>query len=94
MRYADNAIRNTCLATNRVPDVKLIPPPGTSTTAHFQGLVIDEFPPMDFGQRLVEFLDNLFHGQPQPLLMQVESGNIDGLSPKDRRRFLTHLGAV
>lgn len=60
--------------------------------SHLQMLIADEFSPRAFEQCLIEFLDNLLHGQPKPLLMQAGFGKIDGLSPEENRTLITRLG--
>lgn len=58
---------------------------------HIQALIVNEFLPKDFERRLIEFLDHLLLGQPKPLLMQAETGKIDGVSLEDLK-IPTRLG--
>lgn len=45
----------------------------------------------DFEGRLVDFLDKLLMGQTKPLLLQMESGKVDGLPRKENKELFEVL---
>lgn len=57
---------------------QLVPPPGISLQAHLEELLANDLSSAGFEQHLHDFLSGLFNSQTEPLLVQVESGNIDG----------------
>lgn len=46
----------------------------------------------EFEHCLLLFLDGLLHSQPEPLLAQLESDKIDGLSRRDTRALQERVG--
>lgn len=47
---------------------------------------------VEFERRLIDFLDKLLMGSSKPLLLQVESGKVDGLPRKDIKQLLEAIG--
>ena len=41
----------------------------------------------EFERRLIDFLDKLLLGQSKPLLLQMESGKLDGLARKENKEL-------
>ena len=46
----------------------------------------------EFERRLIDFLDKMLIGQTKPLLLQIESGKVDGLPRKDIMELLEAIG--
>ena len=68
--------------------VQLIPPAGADLQAHLETLMADELSVTEFERRLIDFLDKMLMGQSKPLLLQVESGKVDGLPRKESKNCL------
>ena len=59
--------------------------------AHLENLAA-EYPIADFEQHLVEFLANLAGSIPEPVLLQLEKGKLNGMSTKETRIFIQSCG--
>lgn len=46
----------------------------------------------EFDRRLIDFLDKMLMGQSKPLLLQIESGKIDGLPRKEIKALYEAIG--
>ena len=46
----------------------------------------------EFERRLIDFLDKMLMGQSPPLLLQMESGKIDGLTRKKTKELFQAVG--
>lgn len=46
----------------------------------------------EFERRLIDFLDKMLIGQSKPLLLQIESGKVDGLPRKDIMGLFEAIG--
>lgn len=72
--------------------VQLIPPAGADLQVHFKTLMADELSVTEFERRLIDFLDKLLMGQSKPLLLQMESGKVDGLPRKEIKELFEAIG--
>ena len=71
--------------------LQLIPPGGTDLQTHLETLMANDLSITDFEGRLVDFLDKLLMGQTKPLLLQMESGKVDGLPRKENKELFEVL---
>ena len=71
---------------------QLIPPVGGDLQVHLETLMTHELSIVEFEQRLIDFLDKMLLGQSKPLLLQMESGKIDGLSRKEMKELFEAIG--
>ena len=62
---------------------QLVPPPDISLQAHLEELLANDLSSPGFEQHLHDFLLGLFNSQAEPLLVQVESGKIDGWTRRE-----------
>ena len=46
----------------------------------------------EFERRLIDFLDKMLMGQSRPLLLQMESGKVDGLTRKEIKELFQAVG--
>lgn len=46
----------------------------------------------EFERRLIDFLDKMLMGQSKPLLLQIESGKVDGLLRKEITELFDTIG--
>ena len=46
----------------------------------------------EFERRLIDFLDKMLMGQSKPLLLQIESGRVEGLCRKDVKALFETIG--
>ena len=58
---------------------------GTDLLVHLRTLIETDLSIVEFEQCVLDFLEGLLLGQPMPMLAQVESGKIDGLTRSDTR---------
>ena len=72
--------------------VQLIPPAGADLQVHLETLMADELSITEFERRLIDFLDKLLMGQSKPLLLQMESGKVDGLPRKEIKELFEEIG--
>ncbi|KAL9594320.1 MAG: hypothetical protein Q9219_007093 [cf. Caloplaca sp. 3 TL-2023] len=72
----------------------LRPPTGTTLTVHLETLVSSGLSLTTFNEKIFEFLVGLLSAHPAPLLTQVESGSIDGLSHKSFSGIKKRAGFV
>lgn len=72
--------------------VQLIPPAGADLQVHLETLMADELSVTEFERRLIDFLDKLLMGQSKPLLLQMESGKVDGLPRKEIKELFEAIG--
>lgn len=72
--------------------VQLIPPAGADLQVHLETLMADELSFTEFERRLIDFLDKLLMGQSKPLLLQIESSKVDGLSRKEIKELFDAIG--
>lgn len=72
--------------------VQLIPPAGADLQVHLKMLMADELSFPEFERRLIDFLDKLLMGQSKPLLLQIESSKVDGLSRKEIKGLFNAIG--
>ena len=47
---------------------------------------------VEFERRLIDFLDKMLMGQSKPLLLQIESRKVEGLSRKDIEELVVGVG--
>lgn len=59
---------------------QLLPPDDMPTQLHFQKLLDGDLFPGNFENLMAQFLDRLLDHQPEPLLVQIEKGQVEGLS--------------
>lgn len=59
---------------------------------HLETLIANDLSIAEFHQRLIDFLDKLLLGQSKPLLLQMESGRVDGLSRKEIKELFEATG--
>ena len=74
--------------------VQLIPPAGADLQVHLETLMADELSITEFERRLIDFLDKLLMGQSKPLLLQMESGKVDGLPRKEIKELFEGIGMI
>ncbi|KAL9031096.1 MAG: hypothetical protein Q9196_000859, partial [Gyalolechia fulgens] len=72
----------------------LRPPTGISLTAHLEAMVSGGLSISSFKEKVSEFLSGLLSAHPAPLLTQLESGKIDGLSPTSTAVLKKRAGFV
>lgn len=72
--------------------VQLIPPAGADLQVHLETLMANELSITEFERRLIDFLDKMLMGQSKPLLLQMESGKVDGLPRKHIRELFEAIG--
>lgn len=70
----------------------LTPPAGTDLQAHLETLMANDLSIDEFDRRLIDFLDKMLMGQSKPLLLQIESGKIDGLPRKEIKALYEAIG--
>lgn len=58
--------------------LQLVPPSNITLQSHLRTLLANDLPSAVFEQHLLDFLWGLLDNQPKPLLVQIESGKIDG----------------
>ena len=71
---------------------QLIPPAGTNLQLHLEKLMANDLSIFEFERRLIDFLEKMLMGQPKPLLLQIESGKVDGLPRMDIRELIEAIG--
>ena len=62
---------------------QLIPPAGADLQEHLETIMANDLSIAEFERRVIDFLDKLLMGQSKPLLLQIESGRVEGLRRKD-----------
>ena len=72
--------------------LQLIPPAGADLQVHLEMLLSSDLSTTEFERRLVNFLDKMLTGQSKPLLLQIESGKVDGLTRKDITALFEAIG--
>lgn len=72
--------------------VQLVPPQDIDLQEHLQILTAGDLSIFEFEQHILEFLTKIHQGQPKPLLAQVESGEVEGLSKREVRRLHEAVG--
>ena len=72
--------------------LQLIPPAGADLHIYLKMLIAKDLSIAEFEQRLIDFLDKMLMGQPKPLLLQMESGKLDGLPRKDVKALFEAVG--
>ncbi|KAL8705546.1 MAG: hypothetical protein Q9201_001363 [Fulgogasparrea decipioides] len=72
----------------------LRPPGGTLLTAHLEAIVVDGLSTSTFKEKVREFLAGLLSAHQTPLLAQLESGAVDGLSPESTAALKERAGLV
>lgn len=72
--------------------LQLTPPAGTDLQAHLETLMANDLSIDEFDRRLIDFLDKMLMGQSKPLLLQIESGKIDGLPRKEIKALYEAIG--
>lgn len=72
--------------------LQLIPPAGTDLQTHLCTLMENDLSVDEFERRLMDFLEKMLMGQSKPLLLQIESGKIDGLTRKEMKEFFEAIG--
>ena len=65
----------------------LLPPSGIDLRQHFENLMATDLPLIKFEENVMGFLGGLLHGSLPPVLVQVETGKIEGLSKDEMRAF-------
>ena len=73
---------------------QLTPPAGADGQRHLELLMANDLSITEFERRLADFLDKMLMGQSKPLLMQIESGRVEGLRPKDIKALFETIGLV
>ena len=71
---------------------QLIPPAGTDLQGHLELLIANDLSVTEFERRLIDFLDNMLMGQSKPLLLQIESGRVEGLRRRDVKALFETVG--
>lgn len=72
--------------------LKLLPPHGTPTMAHARKLLAYSLPLDEFEKNIMDFVEGLLEAQQKPLYVQIEQGELDGLSQNASRSFRIRLG--
>ncbi|KAL8738923.1 MAG: hypothetical protein Q9181_000375 [Wetmoreana brouardii] len=72
----------------------LRPPGGTLMMAHLEAVVSNGLSISTFKEKVCEFLRGLLSAHPAPLLAQIESGAVNGLSPKSTAALKERAGFV
>ena len=71
---------------------QLIPPAGAELQGHLELLMASDLSITEFERRLIDFLDKMLLGQSKPLLLQIESGRVEGLRRKDIKALFETIG--
>ena len=71
---------------------QLIPPAGAELQGHLELLMASDLSITEFERRLIDFLDKMLLGQSKPLLLQIESGKVEGLHRKDIKALFETIG--
>ena len=72
--------------------LQLIPPAGANLQVHLETLTANDLPIAEFERRLIDFLGKMLMGQPKPLLLQMESGRIEGLPRMEIKELYEAIG--
>ncbi|KAA6409059.1 MAG: hypothetical protein FRX48_07403 [Lasallia pustulata] len=70
----------------------LLPPADMPLHTHFQKLLDGDLSPSVFQNLIAQFLDRLLDHQPEPLLVQLEKGRVEGLSGAQTQRLKRSVG--
>lgn len=70
----------------------LVPPAGVDLRMHLQTLMANDLSITEFERRLIDFLGKMLMGQSRPLLLQMESGKVDGLTRKETKELFQAVG--
>lgn len=73
-------------------DHQLLPPADMPLHTHFQKLLDGDLSPSVFQNLIAQFLDRLLDHQPEPLLVQLEKGRVEGLSGAQTQRLKRSVG--
>ena len=74
--------------------LQLIPRAGADLQVHLKTLMANDLSIPEFERRLIDFLGKMVMGQPKPLLLQMESGKIDGLPRKETKALFEAIGMI
>ena len=69
-----------------------MPPSGITLLEHAEGLLAGQLPLDTFEQNLMMFVEGLLEAQPKPLYVQLEVGQVDGLSRVNTRELMKTIG--
>ena len=69
-----------------------MPPAGVELQGHLELLMANNLSITEFERRLIDFLDKMLMGQSKPLLLQIESGRVEGLRRKDIKALFETIG--
>lgn len=72
--------------------LQLIPPAGADLQAHLEMLMAKDLSIAEFERRLIDFLDKMLMGQWKPLLLQMESGRVEGLPQMEIKELYEAIG--
>ncbi len=72
--------------------LQLIPPAGANLQVHLETLMANDLSIAEFERRLIDFLGKMIMGQPKPLLLQMESGRIEGLPRMEIKELYEAIG--
>ena len=61
---------------------------------HLKTLMANDLSVAEFERRLTDFLDKMLMGQSKPLLVQMESGKVDGLPRKKTKELFEAISMV
>lgn len=61
---------------------------------HLGRLMANDLSIAEFERRLIDFLDKMLMGQSKPLLLQMESGKVDGLPRKDIKGLFEAISMI
>lgn len=73
---------------------QLVPPAGTDLHTHLRSLIQNELSVPKFEECMIAFLDGLLRDQSTPILVQVEMGQVDGLSREEARVLQQAIGII
>lgn len=73
---------------------QLHPPDEIPLETHLKAMVSDGLSSSTFREKISEFLAGLLSAHPPPLLTQLETGDVDGLSPKATAGLKKRAGCV
>ena len=73
---------------------QLVPPAGTDLHTHLRSLLQNELSVPKFEECMIAFLDGLLRDQSTPILAQVETGQVDGLSGAEARVLEQAIGIM
>jgi hypothetical protein len=78
----------SCLTWTATDASQLNPPPRSSSLGRHLREVAAQYPLYKFEKRMLQFLEACHNGIPRPVLVQAESGQIEGLTEEQTQTLL------